>query len=347
MDEINCGSGGGQLARTAVSLSAVLGKPVRLFNIRKTRPKPGLKAQHLAGLDAVRELCDGELEGAKMGSESVMFHPGKIRGGQRLNVNIPTAGSIGLVLQSVLLPSFFAQNPVELEIKGGSTASSWSPPVEYMQNVFLPLLAKFGGGCSAKIDIIKRGYYPAGGAEVGAMIEPSGSLKPVSILGNCGAKSVAGIVHSSKSLEPGRVGERIETSARKAVFDRLGSEAKIKLEYSQTASPGCGIVLWATCENCVVGTDVLGERGKKAEDVGRECVQKLAAELAGSVDSHAGDMLIPYMALASGKSSIKVSRITEHMRANIALTEKIAGVKFSVDEKINVISVDGLSLKRT
>lgn len=347
MDEIDCSSGGGQLARTAVSLSAVLGKPVRLFNIRKTRPKPGLKAQHLAGLDAVRELCEGSrLDGAAIGSESIEFHPGKIRGGRHLKVNIPTAGSIGLVLQSVLLPSFFAKNPVELEINGGSTASSWSPPVEYVQNVFLPLLAGFG--CSARLNIIKRGYYPAGGAEVGAMIEPtSGSLKPISILGNCGAKGVAGIVHSSKSLEPGRVGERIETSARKAVFDRLGREAKIKLEYSQTASPGCGIVLWADCEKSVIGADVLGERGKKAEDVGRECVQKLAAELAGSVDSHAGDMLIPYMAIASGESSIRVPRITEHMRANIALTEKIAGVKFSVDEKSTVISVDGLSLTRT
>lgn len=341
--DIDCGSGGGQLARTAVALSAVLGKSVCLFNIRKTRPKPGLKAQHLAGLDAVRELCDGKLEGAKMGSEELWFYPGKIRGGH-LKVKIPTAGSIGLVLQSVLLPSFFAQNPVELGITGGSTASSWSPPVEYMQNVFLPLLAMFG--CSAKLDIIRRGYYPSGGAEVVARIEPLDSLKPIEVLDSGGVRSVSGIVHSAKSLEPGKVGERIETSARKAAFEKLGREAKIELEYSQTQSPGCGIVLWANCGKSVIGADVLGERGKKAEDVGRECAQKLAAELSGGVDIHAGDMLIPYMAIASGKSAIRVPRMTEHMRANIALTEKIAGVNFSVDEKSNVISVDGLSLRR-
>ncbi len=341
--DIDCGSGGGQLARTTVSLSALLGKPLHLFDIRKKRPTPGLKAQHLAGLDAVRELCDGELEGAKMGSKEVWFYPGKIRGG-RIKVKIPTAGSIGLVLQSVLLPSFFAKTPVELDITGGSTASSWSPPVEYMQNVFLPILAK--SGCSAKIGIIRRGYYPAGGAEIKARIEPLDSLKPIEALDNGGVKSISGIVHSAKFLEPGKVGERIETSARKAVFERLDHEAKIKLEYSETQSPGCGIVLWANCGNSVIGADGLGERGKRAEDVGRECATKLAAELSGGVDSHAGDMLIPYMAIASGKSAIRAPRITEHMRTNIALTEKIAGVKFSVDERSNMISVDGLSLRR-
>lgn len=344
MDEIDCGSGGGQLARTAVSLSALLGKPVRLFNIRKNRPTPGLKAQHLAGLDAVRELCDGRLEGAKMGSESIRFHPGKIMGGH-LKVKIPTAGSIGLVLQSVLLPSFFAKTPVELDITGGSTASSWSPPVEYMQNVFLPILAKLG--CSAKMDIIRRGYYPAGGAEVKARIEPLDSIKPIEALDNVGVKSISGIVHSAKFLESGKVGERIEASARKAVFDRFGRKANIKLEYSETQSAGCGIVLWANCGNSVIGADVLGERGKKSEDVGRECAQKLAAELAGGgVDSHAGDMLIPYMAIASGKSAIRVPRMTEHIRANASLTEKITGVKFLLDEKGSGVSVDGLSLRR-
>ncbi len=343
--EMDCGSGGGQLARTAVSLSALLGKPVRLFNIRKNRPKPGLKAQHLAGLDAVRELCDGKLEGAKMGSDEVWFYPGRIEGG-KLKVKIPTAGSIGLILQSVLLPSFFAKTPVELDVKGGSTASSWSPPVEYMQNVFLPIIANFG--CSAKIDIIKRGYYPAGGAEVVARMEPLDSLKPIEAVDKCGGvKSISGIVHSAKILESGKVGERIETSARKAVFEKMGKEAKIKLEYSDTQSAGCGMVLWANCENeSVIGADILGERGKKAEDVGRECAQKLVAELAGGVDSHAGDMMIPYMAVASGKSSIKVPKMTEHIRANVSLTEKITGVKFLLDEKSSAVSVDGLSLRR-
>lgn len=342
--EIDCGSGGGQLARTAVSLSALLKKPIHLFDIRKKRPTPGLKAQHLAGLDAVRELCEGRLDGAKIGSQEIRFYPGKINGGN-LKINIPTAGSIGLVLQSALLPSFFSKEPVELEIKGGSTASAWSPPVEYAQNVFLPILSKLGG--SAKIDIAKRGYYPSGGAEVRARIEPlPDSLKPLDVLDNGGIVEIHGIVHSSKSLEAARVGERIESSARKAIFEKLGREAKIKLEYSETPSAGCGMVLWANCEKSVIGADVLGERGKRAEDLGRECALKLTEELAGGVDSHAGDMLIPYMVIASGKSQIMVPKITGHIRANVALTEKISGVKFSVDETGNTISVDGLALRR-
>lgn len=341
--EMDCGFGGGQLARTAVSLSALLKKPIHLFNIRKNRPTPGLKAQHLAGLGAVKELCNGKLEGAALGSMDIRFFPGETKGG-KIKIRIPTAGSIGLVLQSVLLPSFFSEARVELEIKGGSTASSWSPPVEYMQNVFLQLLAKFG--CSAKIDIIRKGYYPAGGAEVVARIEPLDSIKPIKALDTGGVKSISGIVHSAKFLESGKVGERIEASARKAVFEKLDKEANIKLEYSETQSAGCGIVLWANCGNSVIGADILGERGKRAEDAGKECALKLASELAGGVDSHAGDMLIPYMAIASGKSAIRAPKITEHVLANIKLTEKIAGVKFSVDETGNTISVDGLALRR-
>lgn len=338
--EMDCGFGGGQLARTAVSLSAVLGKPLHLSSIRKKRPTPGLKAQHLAGLDAVRELCGGKLEGAALGSMDIWFFPGEAKGG-KIKIGIPTAGSIGLVLQSVLLPSFFAEKPVELEIKGGSTASSWSPPVEYVQRVFLPLLSKMG--CKAKVEILKPGYYPAGGAEVRARIEPSNFLKPLGILENGGVVGVEGLVHSSKSLEAGKVGERIESAARKAIFEKLGKEAKIRLEYFEARSPGCGIVLWADCRNSVVGADVLGEKGRLSEDVGRECVLKLASELVGGVDSHAGDMLIPYMALASGKSEIRVPKITEHIMANIKLTETIAGVKFSTDG--NALSVEGLSFR--
>ncbi|MBD3180695.1 RNA 3'-terminal phosphate cyclase, partial [Candidatus Poribacteria bacterium] len=41
------GEGGGQILRSSLAISAVLGQPVIIYNIRSGRRKPGLRAQHL------------------------------------------------------------------------------------------------------------------------------------------------------------------------------------------------------------------------------------------------------------------------------------------------------------
>ncbi len=44
------GEGGGQLLRTALSLSLVTGRPFRIERIRARRRKPGLLRQHLTAV---------------------------------------------------------------------------------------------------------------------------------------------------------------------------------------------------------------------------------------------------------------------------------------------------------
>ena len=62
---IDGSEGGGQMLRTALSMSALTGKAFRIKNIRAGRKDPGLKPQHLACIRAVSEVCNGYAEGAE------------------------------------------------------------------------------------------------------------------------------------------------------------------------------------------------------------------------------------------------------------------------------------------
>jgi RNA 3'-phosphate cyclase len=165
MIEINgaIGEGGGQILRTATALSAITKIPCHIFNIRKGRKNPGLMTQHLLGLRALAELCNGKLEGDNLGSQEIKFYPGKIYK-NRISINIPTAGSITLVLQSLIPPALFASSLVEINFDGGATDTFFAPTIDHFRYVFLKILEKMG--IKIDLEIIKRGYYPEGGAKV-------------------------------------------------------------------------------------------------------------------------------------------------------------------------------------
>ena len=160
--------GGGQILRTACSLSAITKKPCRVFNIRKNRPKPGLATQHLLGVQSLAQLCDGNLEGDVLGSEEIIFSPGEIKP-KDLHIKISTAGSITLVLQILIPPALFgpsinsgqdpsarastelsrissgqASEPIKIIFNGGATDTFFSPTFDYFQYVFLKTLEKIG-----------------------------------------------------------------------------------------------------------------------------------------------------------------------------------------------------------
>ena len=135
--------GGGQILRTATSLSAITGIPCRIFNIRKKRKKPGLMWQHLLAIESLAKLCNAKVEGLKLGSEEIKFFPGKIQS-KDLTIEIKTAGSITLILQALLPVSFFAEKPVNFHFKGGATDTFFSPTIDYLRYVFSKILEKNG-----------------------------------------------------------------------------------------------------------------------------------------------------------------------------------------------------------
>src|SRR3989441_10997734 len=136
------GEGGGQVLRTSLALAGVLGREVRIFNIRAGRAEPGLKAQHLTGAKAVAHICGASSKGLKIGSTEFIFSPGAVKAGS-FRFDVGTAGSTTLVLQTLMPLLPFSPGTVELEITGG-TDLKWSPPIDYTRLVNRPLPERMG-----------------------------------------------------------------------------------------------------------------------------------------------------------------------------------------------------------
>ena len=307
------GEGGGQVLRTAAAMAAYLGVPCRITAIRKRRPKPGLRAQHLAGLQALAGLCDAEIEGRRLGSEEVIIKPGKLTGGD-LNIDIGTAGAIGLIMQTVMLPAIKAPSPLRLRITGG-TDVPWAPTAGYVAEVTLSILRKMG--YRGEITLLKRGYFPRGGGGVSAELK-GGVLSPLQLLERGTIRMIQGRSHASNALRERQVAERQQEGAM-AIMKRSGIPSEIEVEYRPTASPGSGIDLWALGEGTILGANALGARGKRAEDVGREAAAALLRQInsGAALDEWMGDQILPFLAVAGGESTISVPHITEHLRTNL------------------------------
>lgn len=333
------GEAGGQILRTAVSLSAITKKPCRVFNIRKARPKPGLQTQHLLGLQALSQLCNGKLEGDFLGSEDIKFFPGDFYK-EKVAVNIPTAGSITLVLQTLIPSAIFfpstssgqASKPVEIIFNGGATETFFSPTIDHFRYVFLKILEKMGA--EIEIKILKRGYYPEGEAKVIAEIKPA-ILKTIKLLERGQLKKISAISGASESLKIKKVAERQLAGVRE-IFGKLKLPIEEKIEYYQTKSPGSQIYLAAEFENTIIGTDNLGKLGKRAEDVGKEAALELLKEqkTGACLDKYSADQILPFMSLAGGKSQVIVSEITEHCKTNIEVIERFLDGKFEIKENL-------------
>lgn len=166
--EIDGADGGGQVVRTALAAAAVTGEPVRVESVRGDRPNPGLRPQHLAAVRALAAVADADVEGATEGSETLVFEPGTVRGGA-VDVDVGTAGSVTLVCDALLPVAAALPEPLSVTVTGG-TDVKWSPPVDYLDRVKLPLLA--GAGLDAGVDVARRGFYPVGGGEVALTLAP-------------------------------------------------------------------------------------------------------------------------------------------------------------------------------
>jgi RNA 3'-terminal phosphate cyclase (ATP) len=341
--------GGGQIIRTSIALAALAGVDVRITKIREKRPNPGLQAQHVTAVTALAQICNAQTEGASQGSRGLVFRPQGHRAGT-FTFNVGTAGSIPLVLQALMPCLAFAPAPVQLDLTGG-TDVKWSPSIDYVQLAILPTLRLMG--YEATLHVNRRGHYPKGGGKVTFRIAPSRSLRAIQITKRTQLKSIEGVSHCVKL--PSHVAQR-QADAARSKLAREGYDVKVAVEtYSpdrdQHASPGSGITIVAKFANgAVLGADALGERGKPAEKVGEDCARIMLEELESdaSFDQHLGDILIPFMTVAEGRSEISVTQITTHTMTNVRVAEQILQVKFQVNGqvgKFGTIAVEGKGLK--
>ncbi|MBI2084440.1 MAG: RNA 3'-terminal phosphate cyclase [Candidatus Aenigmarchaeota archaeon] len=330
--------GYGQVLRTSIALSSLTLKPVKIINIRKNRPNPGLQAQHLTGVKIAGEFTNAEIKGLNLHSTEVEFSP-KSHSVKGREIDIGTAGSIGLLLQTLAPLLVFAGKEVALEIKGG-TAGLGAPTIQYMRHVTFPVLEKIGVPLP-EMEVAKEGFYPKGQGEVKVTFKPVEKLQGVKLTERGGINSIEGV--SIVGSLPEDIARRQANSAKSVLIQNNFPDAKMEKKIADTASPGTSVTLWANCGNTIIGDDVIGERWKPAEKVGAEAARGLIDSLNAdcALDKHMADQIIPFLALAKGISAVKVEEITEHCRTNMAVTEQFLGVKFEVGED-RIISVDGI-----
>ncbi|MCW4005102.1 MAG: RNA 3'-terminal phosphate cyclase [Candidatus Bathyarchaeota archaeon] len=325
-------SGSGTILRLAVALAAIKAESLHLTNIRQSRPKPGLRPQHLQAVLTAAKLCNAKTQGATLDSQDLHFEPHELKGGN-FNVEIGTAGSIPMLFLTVLPICLYTKQPVTLHVCKGGTDTRQAPTMNYLRYVLLPSLERMG--VKAQITVQSYGYYPKGMGEATLTVKPAATLKPFCIEDFGKVTSVEGV--SVCTFLSDRQVARRQAEAAEQFLAQKGYKANIHV-VDDTSNPlrqkGSSIALWAkTSTGALIGADAIGELGKSSEQVGNQAAEKLCTELSAkaTVDDNLADMLIPYVALAQGHSEFLAHKVSGHLDANLWLAERMLGVRFNVN----------------
>jgi RNA 3'-terminal phosphate cyclase (ATP) len=318
------GEGGGQILRSSLALSAITGQKFRIENIRAGRPKPGLMRQHLICVQAAQAICGAEVEGGELGSTSLTFDPGKIKAGD-YSFAIGTAGSVGLVFQTVLMPLALADAPSTLRLTGG-THNMQAPPFEFLDQVFLPQVRRMG--FDADVSLVRHGFHPAGGGEMTARIGPATGVHKL-VLEKRGAE-----VYRSAHAVLSNLAEGIATRELREVCAEPGwAQDHCELRNVEASGPGNVLLLSVAFEHVSEIVAGFGERAVSAEQVARRTLVNLRGYLAESVPvgrSLADQLLLP-MAVGAGGYFL-TGEPTAHTRSNADVIERFLDRSIAIKE---------------
>ena len=318
------GEGGGQILRSSLSLAVCTGQPFRIADIRANRDKPGLLRQHLTAVKAAAEICDGALVGAEIGSRELTFEPGRLKGGN-YSFAIGTAGSSTLVLQTVLPPLLTAAEPSVVRITGG-THNRGSPPFDFLQRAFLPLVARMGA--KVELELRSYGFYPRGGGEIVARITPS-ILSELTLMER--GERVRAYAEAYVAALPIHIGQR----ELEVIGHRLNwsSEQLFLRGLSNDMGPGNAVTITVESSNVTEVFTGFGERGVRAEQVASSAAGEARNYIASTaaVGEHLADQLLLPMALGQG-GAFTTAAVTEHLRSNASIIETFTPKRVSIVE---------------
>ncbi|UCG89736.1 MAG: RNA 3'-phosphate cyclase [Candidatus Heimdallarchaeota archaeon] len=335
------GEGGGSILRLVTSLALVTQEPVKIVNIRKNRPKPGLQTQHLVGVRALANFCGGELEGDYLRSKTISFTPAN-SWRSHLKIHVSTAGSLGLILQSLQLAILGIKNhTLKVEFQGGATFGKWAPSIPYINHVTWEIFRQMN--FELTLNINRHGFYPKGGARVSAIMRSPSCPKGLNLDIFQRPELVNTLSIASKHLQKARVAER-QAKTIASVLLKQNIESKIKSEYVNANNPGSGVLIYSRMGNSILSGDFVGERKLSAEKVGLKAYERYIVSLnsQSTVDPFLADQVLPIMATACNPSVFYTSYLSNHTKTNIGLIQEILGVVIHT-EKINnrfKVSVD-------
>ncbi len=329
------GEGGGQVLRTALSLSAITGQPFTIEHIRGKRKRPGLKLQHLTCVRAAAEVCNAAVQGAELHSGRLVFNPGPFIKPGPYQWDIGSAGSTTLVLQTVLPILAMAGEDSEVEIRGG-THNPMAPPLDFIVESFLPLLADMW--YYATVNIEQYGFYPQGGGCIRARIrkreehmQPDVKTRPplsrlrARIIG-CGLPEHVMVREREQLLATG---------------DFLANDIEIvRPNIRQTANVVSIAAHYGRLTSVFTG---FGERGKRAEIVAQEVYeQAMFHHRTGlPLEGHLADQILLYLGLA-GCGRFVTSALGLHAFTNMEIISTFLPVIFQKKELTNGWEVESL-----
>jgi RNA 3'-terminal phosphate cyclase (ATP) len=290
------GEGGGQIVRSACTLSVLTGRPVRVVNVRARRPRPGLARQHMTAVLAAARICRGQAVGATVGSSRIELWPGELQPG-RIEIDIGSAGATGLVFQTLLLPLALAAAPSEVLLIGG-THNTKAPPFEFLDRAYLPLLRRMAGSEVARITVERAGFYPRGGGRVRIHVEPIDGLRPLELV----TRSAVTTRRATATVWnlPRHIADReLAELERRLAWPRSSLVAS---ERSDSIGAGNAISIELGFDELTEVVTAIGERGVPAEQVAASAADEAARHLASTapVGEHLADQLLLPLAVGEG-----------------------------------------------
>jgi RNA 3'-terminal phosphate cyclase (ATP) len=319
------GEGGGQILRTALSLSALTGRPFAIERIRANRKKPGLLRQHLTAVRAAAAVCGATVRGDEPGSQSLSFEPGPVAAGE-YRFAIGTAGSTTLVMQTVLPPLLTATGPSRVTIEGG-THNPLAPPVDFFERSFLPFVQRMGPRVAIRLE--RCGFYPAGGGRIVVEVEPAAALAPFELTER--APVVAKRARALVAGLPRRIAERELSVVQEALGLAAGDVEVIELGRGQ--GPGNVVSIELEMEHHREVFTGFGEQGVRAEAVAAGAVDAARAYLAAGepVGEHLADQLVIPLAM-SGRGRFRTGPASRHLTTNVEVVRRFLDVPIACVE---------------
>jgi RNA 3'-terminal phosphate cyclase (ATP) len=318
------GEGGGQILRSALTLSAITKRPIQIENIRHNRKIPGLRPSHLSTIKLLGKICNAKIDGLAVGSTSITFVPGQIQD-TRLRENIGTAGSICLILQAIIPAVSLAGKKLELSITGG-TDVPWSPTADYTKFVLAEAYSRIG--IKFEMNIKKRGYYPKGGGQIDLVVFPCQKLTPLHLSKR--TTKNAKILCSFSGINENEIVDSVNSA--KNTLQQKGFSVESNITQEVALNSGASFLVYDHDSSSINGSDELFDFKDKSS-FGKNTTSVFATSDFG-VDTNLADMLVTPLSLAKEMSIFTVKEISKHLETNLYITSKITGCKYGVG-KIN------------
>ncbi len=315
------GEGGGQILRTSLALSMLTGKPFAMRNIRANRAKPGLRRQHASAVDAAARLCNGTVHGANVDSKYLEFLPGPITGGE-LVIDIGSAGSTTLVVQTVLVALIHAGVTLRATIKGG-THNPMAPPFEFLERIYLPHLRAMGADVA--ITLGRHGFVPEGNGQLVVDVH-AGTLRPIELV------EAGAIVERRATAILSRLPTHVADRELSVCREQLGEPLVCETVELRAGVPANLLLIDLVREQSRELVTGFGEKGLRAEVVAERACAEATAWLDANVPvgEHLADQLLLPMAIAGG-GRFRCAPLSLHATTNIDTIRLFLDVPIRVD----------------